>query len=160
MAEIAALWHLPGRKINLPNILWGRTLITQTPADLPVAENLSEEGKKTVCFFAKTEFKNKVANFGLKKADRRLHFYTTGKTGTGKSTLIANMAISDIGTGEGWWKSLPRRLTTMKSWLAWLTGRGRKLKNLRPGSNFFQKSQPLFRAVFFKTFSGRSQFDN
>jgi len=28
LAEIAALWHLPSGKINLPNILWGRTLIT------------------------------------------------------------------------------------------------------------------------------------
>lgn len=101
LAEIAALWHLPSGKINLPNILWGRTLITQAPADLPVAENLDKEEKKTVCFFAKTEFKNKVVNFGLKKADRRLHFYTIGKTGTGKSTLIANMAISDIRNGEG-----------------------------------------------------------
>ena len=33
--------------------------------------------------------------------DRRRHVYIIGKTGTGKSTLIANMAISDIRNGQG-----------------------------------------------------------
>ncbi len=99
--EAASLWHLPTGKVDLPNIDWGRTITTDAPPDLPVAENLTEEEKQSICFFAKTEYKNQIANFGIKKRDRRLHFYTVGKTGTGKSTLIANMAISDIRKGEG-----------------------------------------------------------
>ncbi len=101
LAETATLWHLPGEKVTLPNIAWGRTITTEAPDDLPVAQNLTESEKKDTCFFARTEYKNQMANFGIKKADRRLHFYTIGKTGTGKSTLIANMAISDIRKGEG-----------------------------------------------------------
>jgi len=101
LEEIASLWHLPGKKTNLPNIAWGRTIITEAPDNLPTAEGKTEEEKKEICFLAKTEFKNKITTFGLKKADRRLHFYIVGKTGTGKSTLIANMAISDIRKGEG-----------------------------------------------------------
>jgi len=99
--EIASLWHLPTGRINLPNIAWGRTIITEAPDNLPIAEGKTEEEKKEICFIAKTEFKNKMVNFGLKKTDRRLHFYVIGKTGTGKSTLIANMAISDIRKGNG-----------------------------------------------------------
>ncbi|MDD3679588.1 MAG: type IV secretion system DNA-binding domain-containing protein [Candidatus Shapirobacteria bacterium] len=101
LAETAALWHLPTEKISLPNIAWGRIITTEAPDDLPVTQNLTEEEKEHVCFFARTEYKNRIANFGIKKADRRLHFYTIGKTGTGKSTLIANMAISDIRKGRG-----------------------------------------------------------
>lgn len=101
LAEAATLWHLPNEKVTLPNIAWGRTITTESPSDLPVVQNLSEEEKKDVCFFARTEYKNQMVNFGIKKADRRLHFYAIGKTGTGKSTLIANMAISDIRRGQG-----------------------------------------------------------
>ncbi|KUK84161.1 MAG: hypothetical protein XD98_0149 [Microgenomates bacterium 39_6] len=101
LSEVATLWHLPGEKVTLPNIAWGRTITTEAPDDLPVAQNLTDEEKKDTCFFARTEYKNQMVNFGIKKADRRLHFYTIGKTGTGKSTLIANMAISDIRKGEG-----------------------------------------------------------
>jgi hypothetical protein len=101
LAEASTLWHLPSEKVTLPNITWGRTIITEAPDDLPVSVNLTETEKDRVCFFAKTEYKNQMANFGIKNTDRRLHFYTIGKTGTGKSTLIANMAISDIRKGRG-----------------------------------------------------------
>ena len=37
----------------------------------------------------------------IRKEDRRRHVYIMGKTGTGKSTLIANMAINDMKNGEG-----------------------------------------------------------
>ncbi|OGK37867.1 hypothetical protein A3F60_03310 [Candidatus Roizmanbacteria bacterium RIFCSPHIGHO2_12_FULL_39_8] len=60
-----------------------------------------DEGKKDVNFFAKTEFKNKETIFGIKTPDRRKHVYIIGKTGAGKSTLIANMAIDDIRKDRG-----------------------------------------------------------
>ncbi len=61
----------------------------------------SQEYKKDVNFFAKTEFKNKETIFGIKTPDRRKHMYIIGKTGAGKSTLIANMAIDDIRKDRG-----------------------------------------------------------
>src|SRR3954454_10550076 len=39
--------------------------------------------------------------FGIRRADRRAHFYAQGKTQTGKSTLLENMIVQDIQNGEG-----------------------------------------------------------
>ncbi|HEX4104161.1 MAG TPA: type IV secretion system DNA-binding domain-containing protein [Candidatus Paceibacterota bacterium] len=39
--------------------------------------------------------------FGIKIDDRRRHVYVVGKTGVGKTTLLENMAISDILSGKG-----------------------------------------------------------
>ncbi|MDU8914196.1 type IV secretory system conjugative DNA transfer family protein [Aestuariicoccus sp. MJ-SS9] len=39
--------------------------------------------------------------FGLAAVDRRLHCYVVGQTGTGKSTLLANMASQDAAQGTG-----------------------------------------------------------
>ena len=50
---------------------------------------------------AQTNFRNQRRRFGIKRADRRAHIYIVGKTGTGKSTLIANLAHQDIAHGEG-----------------------------------------------------------
>jgi DNA helicase HerA-like ATPase len=62
---------------------------------------VSEEEKNDINFFAKTEFRNKMQSFGIKLKDRRRHMYVIGKTGAGKSTLIANMAISDMRNNRG-----------------------------------------------------------
>jgi len=48
-----------------------------------------------------TNFRNDKKQFGIKDADRLNHIYVIGKTGTGKSTLLLNMAISDIQRGNG-----------------------------------------------------------
>src|SRR2546426_11423291 len=50
---------------------------------------------------AVTNFRNDHRRFGIKRADRRAHIYIIGKTGTGKSTLIANLARQDLVHGEG-----------------------------------------------------------
>jgi Type IV secretion-system coupling protein DNA-binding domain len=50
---------------------------------------------------AETNFRNQHRRFGIKRADRRAHMYLIGKTGTGKSTLIANLARQDAVKGEG-----------------------------------------------------------
>ncbi|MFI5265485.1 MAG: type IV secretory system conjugative DNA transfer family protein, partial [Candidatus Levyibacteriota bacterium] len=100
--ELATLWHPPGILMGgLKNISWGKTLLGEPPENLPVITNMTDEEKQDVNFFAKTEFKNKETIFGIKTADRRKHIYTIGKTGAGKSTLIANMAIDDIRKGRG-----------------------------------------------------------
>jgi CxxC-x17-CxxC domain-containing protein len=51
--------------------------------------------------FAKTNFRGQERVFGIKADDRRRHFYVVGKTGTGKTTMIQNMAIQDIQNGRG-----------------------------------------------------------
>lgn len=37
--------------------------------------------------------------FGIKDEDRLLHVYIIGKTGTGKSILLENMALQDLQRG-------------------------------------------------------------
>ena len=39
--------------------------------------------------------------YGLGRADRLMHLYVIGQTGTGKSTLLANLALQDAAHGAG-----------------------------------------------------------
>jgi len=99
--ELATLWHLPSDKIKIPSILWGTSVLTEAPSNLPAATDLSDEEKSHINFFAKTLFKNHETIFGIKDTDRLRHVWSLGKTGTGKSTMIANMAIDDFKKGRG-----------------------------------------------------------
>ncbi|MHB8173179.1 MAG: type IV secretory system conjugative DNA transfer family protein [Nitrospirota bacterium] len=54
-----------------------------------------------VAYFAITDYRDVRKKFGIKDRDRSSHIYIIGKTGTGKSTLIQNMLVSDIRQGKG-----------------------------------------------------------
>ena len=101
IVELATIWHLPSEKIKTSSIVWGTAVLSEPPENLPVALNVTDEEKRGINFFAKTLFKNKEIIFGIKDADRRRHIWSVGKTGTGKSTMIANMAIDDFKKGRG-----------------------------------------------------------
>lgn len=60
-----------------------------------------ENEKNRVTPFAVTNYRDIKQLFGIKEKNRRGHMYVIGKTGTGKSTLLANMVISDIQNGNG-----------------------------------------------------------
>lgn len=51
--------------------------------------------------FAKTNWRGVEKPFGIRRSDRRSHLYSIGKTGTGKSTLLATLALQDMENGEG-----------------------------------------------------------
>jgi hypothetical protein len=99
--ELATIWHLPSEKVKTPSIVWGTSVLSEAPNNLPAATEITEEEKADINFFGKTLHKNKEAIFGIKDDDRRRHIWTIGKTGTGKSTLIANMAIDDLKKDRG-----------------------------------------------------------
>ncbi|KKS64489.1 MAG: hypothetical protein UV33_C0025G0011 [Candidatus Daviesbacteria bacterium GW2011_GWA1_42_6] len=102
LLEIATLFHFPGLKLaNIKNISWSKTILSDPPDNLPVALGLTDEEKSRINFMGRCEFKNRATVFGIRKVDRRKHVYIIGKTGTGKSTLIANMVINDIRNREG-----------------------------------------------------------
>ncbi|MFX1535703.1 MAG: type IV secretory system conjugative DNA transfer family protein [Promethearchaeota archaeon] len=61
----------------------------------------SKNEKNPITPFAITDYRDIKKRFGIKEKNRRGHMYIIGKTGTGKSTLIKNMAISDIKSGNG-----------------------------------------------------------
>jgi len=52
-------------------------------------------------YFARENFRGNRRVFGIRAPDRRLHMYVIGKTGTGKTTLLKNLAIQDINNGKG-----------------------------------------------------------
>lgn len=54
-----------------------------------------------VIYFAETDARNARVKFGIKQKDRSRHVYVIGKTGMGKSTLLENMAVQDIQSGNG-----------------------------------------------------------
>ncbi len=56
---------------------------------------------KNITPIAVTNWRDIRKQFGIKEKNRRGHIYIIGKTGTGKSSLIANMAKSDINNGYG-----------------------------------------------------------
>jgi hypothetical protein len=57
--------------------------------------------RKTIIPFAVTDFRSIRKRFGIKEKNRRGHMYIIGKTGTGKTTLLQNMIVSDIRSGNG-----------------------------------------------------------
>jgi len=103
LEELATLFHLPNEDLSVvANIAWQKTLLGEPPEDLPIVVKLSPpEVKKEINVFAQTTFKNAPVKYGLWRADRRRHMYVIGKTGTGKSTLLANMGINDLKNNEG-----------------------------------------------------------
>jgi len=99
--ELATLWHLPSEKVKTASIAWGTSVLSEAPDNLPIATDKTTEEKVSINFFARTQFKNHDTIFGIKNNDRRRHIWVVGKTGTGKSTLIANMCIDDIKKSRG-----------------------------------------------------------
>ncbi len=72
------------------------------PSDLPIYGQVDPQ---EVCFFGRTnyesEFESKRYVFGIKRNDRRRHFYIIGKSGVGKSKMLELMIRQDINYGHG-----------------------------------------------------------
>ncbi|MBU0578686.1 type IV secretion system DNA-binding domain-containing protein [Patescibacteria group bacterium] len=101
--ELATLYHFPNEELKgVPNVAWGKNLIGEPPENLPiVTTQMDTELKNEINPFARTDYKNSTHVYGIKRDDRRRHMYVIGKTGTGKSTLLANMVINDLKKNEG-----------------------------------------------------------
>lgn len=99
--ELASLWHLPGSQTKIPNISWSSPIAhIDPPIDLPVFSKVSPD-HQNLNLFACASFHNQEVKFGIKTNDRLRHMYIIGKTGTGKSTLLENLAIDDFKQGRG-----------------------------------------------------------
>src|SRR2546428_5047778 len=68
---------------------------------MPASGVPDQQNQNSITALAETNFRSDHRRFGIKRADRRAHMYIIGKTGTGKSTLIANLTHQDLVHGEG-----------------------------------------------------------
>ncbi len=89
--EIVSLFHLPTATTEIPKIKWLRARESQPPSTLP------KEG----VVIGTTSFRGEERPARITDNDRRRHVYVIGQTGTGKTTLMLNMAVDDIYRGKG-----------------------------------------------------------
>ncbi|MBX4204684.1 MAG: type IV secretion system DNA-binding domain-containing protein [Candidatus Doudnabacteria bacterium] len=89
--ELASLWHLPTRFTETPNIKWLNAKKAPPPQNAPAAGLLLGE----------SHYRGQDTKIFIERDDRRRHQYIIGRTGTGKTELMKNMAIQDIRNGEG-----------------------------------------------------------
>ncbi|MFA6423211.1 MAG: type IV secretion system DNA-binding domain-containing protein [Patescibacteria group bacterium] len=96
--ELASLYHFPSETVETPTIVWSGSKKGEPPSNLPLVETTPPD---QLTVLGKVYFRNISHKFGIKVPDRRLHVYSIGKTGTGKSTLFENMLFDDVKEGRG-----------------------------------------------------------
>lgn len=89
--ELVSMYHFPLPHTETPNIDWLNSKTAPAPNNIPQDGVLLGHN---IYRGIKTEIK-------IKDIDRRRHMYVVGKSGTGKSVLLNNLAIQDIENGKG-----------------------------------------------------------
>ncbi len=89
--EMASFFHFPLPWTETPNILWLAARQAPPPTNLPT------EG----VILGRSIYRGIETMIRIKRDDRRRHVYIIGRSGSGKSVLMENMAIQDIKNGEG-----------------------------------------------------------
>jgi plasmid stability protein len=90
--ELATVFHLPDQN-SIPTSQVRRQAAKQVDGPTEVME----EG----LLLGYNEFRGIKKQIRLSKKDRRLHTYFIGQTGTGKSSLLENLAFQDMMDGRG-----------------------------------------------------------
>lgn len=90
--ELATVFHFPNKTIETPHIRW---LKAKTA---PVAPEVPSSGGT---FIGIGHYRGIRRQIHINAEDRRRHVYIIGKTGTGKSELLHDMATQDIKQGRG-----------------------------------------------------------
>ena len=94
--EISALWHPPTETVAVQRRQTAPFRELEPPLDLPHPNK-----EPQITRLGRVQFRRQKTVCGLRLDDRRRHTYIVGKSGMGKSTLLASMALSDIVAGHG-----------------------------------------------------------
>lgn len=89
--EMAGFWHLPTPSTETPHINWLGARKAPPPTNMPT------DG----IILGRSVYRGEETTVKMKRADRRRHLYTIGRSGSGKSVFIQNLAVQDIQNGEG-----------------------------------------------------------
>lgn len=89
--ELASVMHLPTSTTEVPRIKSAKSREAAPP------EVLAADG----VLIGESMFRGERRPVMIGDEDRRRHVYVIGQTGTGKSSLLTNMAVSDIERGKG-----------------------------------------------------------
>ncbi|HTM69146.1 MAG TPA: type IV secretory system conjugative DNA transfer family protein [Candidatus Binatia bacterium] len=89
--ELSSIYHFPLSSTETPNIRW------LTSRKAPPPTNIPKEG----LFLGNIEYRGENTPVFVKQEDRFRHQYIIGKSGSGKSVFIANLAVQDIKRGDG-----------------------------------------------------------
>ncbi len=96
--ELASLYHLPHISVETPNIAWTSTKVGEPPTNLPTLHNTPAD---ELSLIGTTTFRQGEIKFGIKRVDRKRHFYVVGKSGSGKSFMLELLVLSDIYHNHG-----------------------------------------------------------
>lgn len=89
--ELASVYHFPLPVSEAPNVEWLEARKAAPPVNLP------KEG----IVLGDTFYRGESREVRIKRNDRRRHVYIIGRSGSGKSVMMENMAIQDIHNGDG-----------------------------------------------------------
>ncbi len=89
--ELASLWHLPTASTETPHVNWLGARKAPPPINIP----------KDGIILGRSIYRGEETIVRMKRADRRRHLYVIGKSGSGKSVFIQNLAVQDVINGEG-----------------------------------------------------------
>ena len=89
--EIASVFHIPISTTEAPKIKWLKSNAAPPPIGIPT------EG----ILIGFNEYRGVKTDIRLTENDRRRHLYAIGQTGTGKTTILQEMAKQDAKEGRG-----------------------------------------------------------
>ncbi|MFZ2193024.1 MAG: TraM recognition domain-containing protein [Candidatus Moraniibacteriota bacterium] len=89
--EIASIFHIPISTTEAPKIKWLKANAAPPPVGIP------NEG----ILIGFNEYRGVKTDIRLTESDRRRHLYAIGQTGTGKTTILQEMAKQDAREGRG-----------------------------------------------------------
>ena len=89
--ELATIFHLPNKSVETAHIFWLNAKRAPAPSQIP----------SSGMFIGTSRYRGVDRPINIGEDDRRRHTYIIGKTGTGKSQLLEEMAIQDIRAGHG-----------------------------------------------------------
>lgn len=94
--ELASLWHLPTPWTETPGIKWLGARKGAAPSNVPTGPDFGGELE-----LGYNVYRGVKTPIWMKAPDRLRHMYVMGKSGAGKSEMIATLAIQDINLGHG-----------------------------------------------------------